>query len=240
MWRACFSYHAYAALCQQRSREDLQSYIKYYFLLCVFLPLLIMAACIELDAFGPTEEKHLYCWITSDQVALRFAFYYIPLVCIWLFNIVIYILLSKQLKSLLTYEHLINKQRRKLRLYLLAFILFKLPALINRTLNAAAHITVFELFLVQALCDGLLGLADAVIYAYTNRIGIGIIIYKTNLVVYVIVGLCKEQPRYSSSSTNTSEHSINASNEPLLHHDFPPTMNSLSERLLLKQHRSAL
>jgi hypothetical protein len=79
-----------------------------------------------------------------------------------------YYFLSRELDSILAYEKIINKQRRRLRGYIGVFILCKLPALVNRILNFAG-IDMFPLFLIQALFDSLFGFFDSVVYGFSRK-----------------------------------------------------------------------
>lgn len=67
LWRACIAFHAHAALCRNKTKEELQRYIKFYVLVCTLLPLLLLIICLKYEVFGPSEEHHLWCWITKGN-----------------------------------------------------------------------------------------------------------------------------------------------------------------------------
>jgi len=91
--------------------------------------------------------------------------YYIPLVILWVFNVVVYILLSREKHSSLSYGYLIKEGKRRLRLYILVFVIAKFPALINRLFNLFwSDRKLFVLFLCQAIFDSLFGFFEALVY----------------------------------------------------------------------------
>jgi len=165
LWTSCIAFHAHGSLCRKKTKETLRSYLKFYFFICFVIPMIPVAWCLYAGLFGPTESG-VWCWISAHHDWFRFAFYYVPLILLWVFNLAVYILLSKT--DSLSYTYIIKEGRKRLRMYLLVLLLCKLPALINRTVNAALDDTIFWLFLCQAVFDSLFGFFDSLVYGVTK------------------------------------------------------------------------
>jgi len=163
-WTSCLAFHAFNILCRKKNEEALKAFFKYYFIICYLLPAITVAICIFNESFGQTEDE-VWCWITHERQDMRFAVYYIPLVVLWVFNVSIYILLSHEKYSSLSYGYLIKEGKRRLRLYILVFVITKFPALINRLCNLfLSDRKLFILFLLQAIFDSLFGFFEALVY----------------------------------------------------------------------------
>jgi len=164
LWLSCLAFHAFNILCRKKNEQPLRSYFKYYFLICYFLPAATVLACVLTESFGETEDS-VWCWITQEHQNMRFAVYYIPLVVLWVFNVGIYIMLSREAQSSLTYGYLLKEGKKRLRLYILVFVIAKAPALVNRLCNVfLKDRKMFVLFLLQAIFDSLFGFLEALVY----------------------------------------------------------------------------
>jgi len=164
LWISCLAFHAFNVLCRKKHEEALRAYFKYYFLVCYLIPAITIVACIISESFGETEDS-VWCWVTQDHQDMRFAVYYIPLVVLWVFNVTIYVLLSKESQSSLSYGYIMKEGKKRLRLYILVFVVAKAPALINRLCNVFfSDRKMFALFLLQALFDSLFGFFEALVY----------------------------------------------------------------------------
>jgi len=164
LWISCLALHAFNILCRKKNEEALRAYFKYYFLVCYVIPAVTVIACIISESFGETEDA-VWCWVTKEHQDMRFAVYYIPLVVLWVFNVVIYILLSKEAQSSLSYGYIMKEGKKRLRLYILVFVVAKAPALINRLCNLFfSDRKMFALFLLQSLFDSLFGFFEALVY----------------------------------------------------------------------------
>jgi len=164
LWISCLANHAFNILCRKKNEEALRAYIKYYVLVCYLIPAVTLVACIISASFGETEDS-VWCWITHDHQEMRFAVYYIPLVVLWVFNVTIYILLSRESQSSLSYGYILKEGKKRLRLYILVFVVAKAPALINRLCNVFfSDKKMFTLFLLQAVFDSLFGFFEALVY----------------------------------------------------------------------------
>jgi len=164
LWITCLAFHAFNILCRKKNEEALRAYFKFYFIICYLIPAVSVTACIISESFGETEDA-VWCWITHEHQDMRFAVYYIPLVVLWIFNVTIYFLLSKESQSSLSYGYIMKEGRKRLRLYILVFVVAKAPALINRLFNLfLSDRKLFTLFLLQALFDSLFGFFEAMVY----------------------------------------------------------------------------
>jgi len=160
----CLAFHAFNILCRKKSEETLRSFFKYYFIICYVIPLITVIICVISYSFGQTEDE-VWCWIIRERQELRFAVYYVPLVILWIFNVSIYIMLSRERYSSLSYGYIIKEGKRKLRLYILVFVIMKFPALVNRLCNLFwSDQELFFLFLLQAIFDSLFGFFESLVY----------------------------------------------------------------------------
>jgi len=162
-WTSCIAFHAYGSLCRKKKDEALRHYVKYYFFICFVIPATPLIIGYITKIFDTTGA---WCWISSTKNVERFSFYYVPLILLWLFNLTIYVLLSR--KDSLSYQYLLKEGRKRLRLYMLVLILCKLPALINRILNIFIHDSFFVPLLIQAIFDSLFGFLDSLVYGITK------------------------------------------------------------------------
>jgi len=219
-WTSCIAFHAYGSLFRKKHEQTLRSYVKYYFFICFILPATPLVVGYTTNIFNDTGA---WCWIKNDKNIERFAFYYIPLILLWLFNLGIYILLSR--KDSLSYQYLINQGRKRLRLYLLVLILCKLPALINRILDIFIHDSFFVPLLIQAIFDSLFGFFDSLVYGVTKA--------RMDIVREKLCCCC----RGKDSESTLGVH------DPLIQRDAShlntyAQYSSIAERMLARKHES--
>lgn len=79
-----------------------------------------------------------------------------------------YILISRSLNNLPT-DQSYREKLNKMRLYLLVFIVCKLPAVINRMYNLDDDKAWFPLFVVQSISDGLFGFFDSLVFVIIRK-----------------------------------------------------------------------
>ena len=122
---------------------------------------------------GPTTGRP-WCWIESarsdsDQW-MQFAFFYGPLLGLFLFNLCIYMWLCRRVRRLMS--PLQHKIRRRLLLYLGVFIILTAPGLANRIWQAVDpnHTPNFALLCADSLCGPLQGFGNAVVYGLNKRL----------------------------------------------------------------------
>jgi len=204
---------------EKKGEEALRNYFKFFFVICYIFPAIGVLVCILRNALGQTED-YVWCWITSEHQNMRFAVYYIPLVIMWVFNAFIYILLSREKYSSLSYGFLIQEGKRRLRLYILVFVIAKTPALVNRLCNLfLSDRQLFVLFLLQAIFDSLFGFFESLVYitlvkkrlpnccCHPKEEGIGLadpLIHRETVVPYSSIA---ERMYYSSSKKQRSINS---------------------------------
>jgi len=125
---------------------------------------------IHYEVFGQTTHK-VWCWITIQHEYFRLGLLYGPLTLMWIFNLFIIVLLTRQAHNSLAYDFIVSPHRTRLRLYLLVFVCSKLPALANRIAEAITgqgH-DIFALLLIQAIFDSLFGFCNSIVYGVTFR-----------------------------------------------------------------------
>lgn len=219
LWTSTLAFHAFNILCRKKHEETLHDYLKYYILICTGVPIVPLVICLLTESFGQTEDA-VWCWIEAEEGELRFGVYYVPLVVLWMFNVIMYVLLSRERRSSLSYEYIIKAGKRRLRLYILVFILCKLPSLVNRLANAIhPEKNFFILFLIQAIFDSLFGFFEALVYLHLMR----------KRITFCCWGQTPRDPFTPGAD------------EPMLHRDLQSSFySSIAERLYYKQNRSPI
>ena len=147
LWTSFIAHHCYSCFVGLLPKHILDWQTKLYIFLGFFIPGITVGIASGLGSFGQTEGR-VWCWIKSSDNILRYALYYVPLLFVWLFNAVILILISRELDNSLSFHWKIVQQRKRLFLYLLVFVLLKLPALLNRSLQWGGYVF-FSLYILQ-------------------------------------------------------------------------------------------
>lgn len=176
IWTGCFAWHLYQLIdARNRTPRKLETL---YHVLSWGIPSLICGYLFfrqrtDLPSMGPTTGRP-WCWIESarsdsDQW-MQFAFFYGPLLGLFLFNLCIYMWLCRRVRRLMS--PLQHKIRRRLLLYLGVFIILTAPGLANRIWQAVDpnHTPNFALLCADSLCGPLQGFGNAVVYGLNKRL----------------------------------------------------------------------
>jgi len=164
IWTSSLGFHIYCSVCLKKSNDTMKSFFKVYFLLSILLPAATLVGSVFDNEIVPMHHQP-WCWLKGIR---RFIYYYGPLVILWIFNVIIYYFLSRASLSIVSYRQMINSQKRRLRLYVLIFIIAKIPALINRICNAASgECTILST--IQTISDPLYGFFYFLVFLYIKK-----------------------------------------------------------------------
>lgn len=113
-----------------------------------------------------------WCWINSNggdtHEWMQFAFFYGPLMLVFLFNLMIYFMLCRKVGSFMS--PLQHKIRRRLFFYLGAFIFLSGWGLANRLWQSFDGEPLYFLSCADALCGPLQGFCNALVYGMNRRL----------------------------------------------------------------------
>lgn len=110
------------------------------------------------------DKDRVWCWVGKDPVFWRIITFYGPL---WLLNGINLWIYIKIIRKLNEGEH---GSIRRLRVYPLILVLCYLPATIERTFEMFSNDDSFVMMIMMGVGDGLLGLANAVCYGFTDHV----------------------------------------------------------------------
>eukprot|EP00744_Colponema_vietnamica_P017789 GILI01025038.1.p1 GENE.GILI01025038.1~~GILI01025038.1.p1 ORF type:complete len:290 (+),score=57.27 GILI01025038.1:123-992(+) len=161
-WTSIIAFNIYQALVKVRSNDEVKKLEIFYHIVGWGVPLILLIVVIATDALG---YSGLWCWISNANQWQRWACYYAWLCLLLVYNVFIYFRISRSAD--VDDTRLVN---RRLRLYLMAFIISRTPSVINRIQNAAdpSH-PVFVLFLFHAIFSPLQGFFNFLVYGLNKR-----------------------------------------------------------------------
>jgi len=132
LWTSCIAWHACGGFVLRKTKEQLESYFKYYVIISWVVPLIPTAVLLfYLNAFGLTDSS--WCWIVKEQSNYRFYLFWGPVMCIWVFDCVCYALVKRKLREVISFME--QSASRRILAYVLAFILVTSVPLTNRILQ---------------------------------------------------------------------------------------------------------
>jgi len=167
LWSSCIAFHAYQAICRKKRGETLQTYIKFYCGVCYIVPGVLAVIPFLLD--GAYGFAGVWCWITVEYRFVRFALYYMILLFLWVFNVIAYLFILKDMKKYMSF--IIVSAHRRISMFILLFILCSMPGLVNRLLNIIyPNNPVFWLYVLQALVSPLQGLGNSFVYGNSKSL----------------------------------------------------------------------
>ncbi|RKP07306.1 hypothetical protein THASP1DRAFT_24525 [Thamnocephalis sphaerospora] len=171
-WTLCIAISLYLIMFRGWSiPQTTRLHKRHYMAFCTSVPLLVGLVPLALrDSSGRPfyGESNLWCWIASYYPAARIYLFYVPLWVVFVFNLTIYILVGVNV-----WRRAHQQQKTNVSLYLIAYILARTPATINRVyslVNPDAE-PVFTLNLLHSLFTPATGLINFVVYAYIGWIG---------------------------------------------------------------------
>ena len=180
IWTACFAWHLFQ-LIWIKNRRAYKLEWRYHFLSwgipgCMCIYFAVRQSLLKQPSMGYTRDRP-WCWISSsvDYKAdafgwEQFAFFYIPLVIILMFNLSIYFCLIRRLHNNLS--SLEYKIRQRLLLYIAVFVFLTGWGLANRIFQFFNPGGIPNRFLLSmdALCGPLQGFCNAVVYGINQKL----------------------------------------------------------------------
>ena len=179
LWTACFAFHLFQ-LIWIKNRRAYKLGWRYHVLswgipggICIYFGI---KQYFKEPGMGYTQDRP-WCWITSSSVDRpdkfqweTFAFFYIPLVSILLFNLCLYVCLVRRLhNNLSSMEY---KIRQRLVLYIAVFIFLTGWGLANRIYEFLDPDKKPSKFLLNmdAFCGPLQGFCNAIVYGINQKL----------------------------------------------------------------------
>lgn len=132
LWPGIIATHLYMAVCRKTPYSSLRRLLPIHLAVGYGIPVLLAVGIVALDAIGNSNPEPVvtWCWVEGQHGWVRLAFYYLPMVLLWCYNIALYWLISREVGKIMSfaYRHVVTR----LALYILILIVTDVPALINR------------------------------------------------------------------------------------------------------------
>mmetsp|Transcript_21156 Transcript_21156/g.60180 ORF Transcript_21156/g.60180 Transcript_21156/m.60180 type:complete len:329 (-) Transcript_21156:31-1017(-) len=162
LWIATIAFNIYLVMVLERGREVEGNESKYH-LFAWGAPLIACALIAFMQGFG---DAGLWCWIPVNKQALRFTFYYLPLVLVFIYTSVSYACVARSVQNR-TQQAVVNM---RLRLYVLVFVFVRIWSVIHRTQNYLSGEPAYALALLHSLFSPLQGFANALVYGCNKQV----------------------------------------------------------------------
>lgn len=156
LWIAVIAYNVFAVLVHNKGRE-VEGYEQKYHIFCWGVPAVLVVICAGTLSFG---DGGIWCWIKKDRQTIRFFCYYLPLLMVFCYTAVKYLLISNTIQH---QEHA-SVVTRRLRLYLVVFVWFRVWSVIHRSHNFFSDEPWYWAALMHAIFSPLQGFANALVY----------------------------------------------------------------------------
>ena len=170
-WTATIATNMYIILSRQIGSKTLRfrSYEHWYHVGCWGFPLLTLLIATFTNSCGDAGN---WCWIVKDRELERMLLYYVPLLCIMLYNITMYGMIRRRLGQLAQGADSIKQAlNRRLTMYILVFIFIRIWAVINRFQNLVnPDSPVFVLYLLHSIFSPLQGFCNAFVYGFNKAL----------------------------------------------------------------------
>lgn len=132
LWPGIIATHLYLAVCRKTPYASLRRLLPLHLAVGYGIPVLLAVGIVALNAIGNSNPEPVvtWCWVEGQHGWVRLAFYYLPMVLLWCYNIALYWLISREVGKIMSfaYRHVVTR----LALYILILIITDVPALINR------------------------------------------------------------------------------------------------------------
>jgi hypothetical protein len=199
LWASCIATYLHLGISKGWPDTKLKKVLVGSIIIGFGLPAISVGVLFFMHGFGKGNpgDKIAWCWIDKDHPMLRASMYYIPLMVIWIYNIVIYFKIMRQVNRYMSFVK--KKAYMRLLMFLLVSIVTNLPALVNRIQNIISPHSVFILFLLQATIFPLEGFLDA--FVYPSR----------EFLEETCCSRCKKTPVNNANATNNEGHVVGGS-----------------------------
>jgi len=177
IWTASIALALYVVIVRNKSPNiGISHLVKYLHLVAWLFASVDVGIGAWLHMFGDANYEEpgshpSWCWIKSDMNLEKFLLYFLPFTLVWIFNAIVYILVSKTIHKVVKSEELRGRAFRRMRLYLLVFMLCIGVGAINRLQNFfAPGNPIFVLNVFDATLSPLQGFLNSVVYGMNRQL----------------------------------------------------------------------
>jgi len=165
MWTFCICVSLYQIIYQEKLDEEAKKMMPAYHILSWGYPAVSVIFCLIFDRFGPAGS---WCWIKDPQDLFR----------LWVYGLIVFVLfaiiftvIAVNLKLSSSPSEVKKGINKRVTLYLVAFVITQLPALINRTQNYFyPDDPQVALFVLQAVAQPSQGLCNCIVYGFNDTV----------------------------------------------------------------------
>jgi len=112
-----------------------------------------------------------WCWIKSDRNLEKFVLYFLPFGVVWIFNLIIYVMVSRTINKVVKSQELRGRAFTRMRLYLLVYMFCIGIGAVNRIQNfISPKNPIFWLNVCDAAVSPLQGFLNSVVYGMNKQI----------------------------------------------------------------------
>jgi len=160
-WTMCISISLFFIFYSDKT--DLDHYLKFFHIICWGIPLAVVIACLSTGKYG---YNGAWCFI-HDPKGIFPLFYYVPLIIVFLINLVILVLVRVKISK--HSQSAVAKMNVLVSFYLLAFVTSQFFAVLNTIQGALApQSPIFILYILHATFQPLQGFLNCIVYG-TNE-----------------------------------------------------------------------
>ena len=168
LWTAAIAHNMYSVLVRTVHRgahlKDEDVRLRQYHTYVWGASALLTAVAGAAGTYGLAGQ---WCWIDPGSQWARAALYFVPLLGIFVYNMVVYRRIGAAVQS----SPVRSAVAFRLRFYLLIFFATITPSVANRAQNLLLPDSPsFVLYMLQSLLQPLLGLGNALVYGYNKRV----------------------------------------------------------------------
>ena len=164
-WMTVIAFNIHQIITKSRG-ASVESNEKYYHAFSWGVSSLLLTVAVATGSMGDAGN---WCWIKPGYVFERLFCYYGPLILMIIVMACIYIKIGNNLKTFEMHETT-NAIIRRLKLYLVVFLITRIPSITNRVVEMVSKESTFVLMLLHAIFSPLQGFLNALIYGMNKKI----------------------------------------------------------------------
>ena len=164
-WMTVIAFNIYQIITKARG-ASVESNEKYYHAFSWGVSSLLLIVSVATGSMGDAGN---WCWIKRGYIFERLFCYYVPLIVMIMAMASIYIKIGNNLKNFEMHETK-NAIIRRLKLYLVVFLITRIPSITNRVAEMVSQESTFVLILLHAIFSPLQGFLNALIYGMNKKI----------------------------------------------------------------------
>jgi len=177
IWTASIAVVLYLVIVRNKSFNiGIENVTKYFHVAAWSLAAINVAICAGLNIFGDANyeapgTQPSWCWIKSDKNLEKFVLYFLPFLLVWIFNVVVYVMVSRKIRNVVKSQELKERAFTRMRLYLVVYMLCIGVGAINRVQNfIAPEQPVFVLNILDAALSPLQGFLNSLVYGMNKQL----------------------------------------------------------------------